>query len=117
MMPGRVAVGAVNLVACALLLIQYLLGMVVNVYVVLPGRHPGAGAGDYFSGATAGLAWVVAGGVQRGQLRQLRACLQLADHGGAMGTGGCLLPDRSDTRIPFTEHRSSEASISAVLLE
>jgi len=48
--------------ACALLLIQYLLGMVVNVYVVLPSRHPGAGAGDYLSGAAAGLAWVVADG-------------------------------------------------------
>ena len=53
---------AVNLGACALLLIQYLLGMVVNVYVVLPGRHPGAGASDYFSGAVAGLAWVIADG-------------------------------------------------------
>lgn len=53
---------AVNMGACALLLIQYLLGMVVNVYVVLPGRHPGAGAGDYLSGAAAGLAWVVADG-------------------------------------------------------
>ena len=53
---------AVNLGACALLLIQYLLGMAVNVYVVLPGRHPGAGAGDYFSGAAAGLAWLIADG-------------------------------------------------------
>jgi hypothetical protein len=53
---------AVNLGACALLIVQYLLGMVVNVYVVLPGRHPGASAGDYFSGAVAGLAWVVADG-------------------------------------------------------
>jgi hypothetical protein len=53
---------AVNMGACALLVVQYLLGMVVNVYVVLPGRHPGAGAGDYFSGAAAGLAWVVADG-------------------------------------------------------
>jgi hypothetical protein len=44
---------AVNIGACALLLIQYLLGVVVNVYVVLPGRHPGAGASDYFSGAVA----------------------------------------------------------------
>jgi hypothetical protein len=52
---------AVNLAACALLLIQYLLGMAVNVYVVLPARHPGAGAGDYFSGAAAGLAWVITG--------------------------------------------------------
>jgi hypothetical protein len=52
----------VNLAACALLLIQYLLGMAVNVYVVLPGRHPGAGAGDYFSGAAAGLAWLITDG-------------------------------------------------------
>jgi hypothetical protein len=53
---------AVNLGACALLLIQYLLGMVVNVYVVLPGRHPGAGAGNYVSGAAAGLAWLITNG-------------------------------------------------------
>jgi hypothetical protein len=53
---------AVNLSACALLLIQYLLGMVVNVYVVLPNQHPGAGAGNYFSGAVAGLAWTITSG-------------------------------------------------------
>lgn len=53
---------AVNVGACALLLIQYLLGMVVNVYVVLPARHPGTVAGNYFSGAVAGLGWVVANG-------------------------------------------------------
>jgi len=52
----------VNLAACALLLIQYLLGMVVNLYVTLPSRHPGAGASDYFSGATAGLAWLITDG-------------------------------------------------------
>ena len=53
---------AVDLAACCLLLAQYLLGMVVNVFVVLPARHPGANAGDYFSGAAAGLAWVIAQG-------------------------------------------------------
>ncbi|HMD92948.1 MAG TPA: hypothetical protein VKG80_09905 [Trebonia sp.] len=53
---------AVNLGACALLLIQYLLGMVVNVYVILPGKHPGAGAADYFSGAATGLAWLITDG-------------------------------------------------------
>jgi hypothetical protein len=53
---------AVNLGACALLLIQYLLGMVVNVYVVVPGHHPGAGASDYLSGAAAGLAWLITDG-------------------------------------------------------
>jgi hypothetical protein len=53
---------AVDIAACALLLIQYLLGMVVNVFIVLPGRHPGEGAGNYFSGAVSGLGWVVSDG-------------------------------------------------------
>jgi hypothetical protein len=53
---------AVNLAACALLLIQYLLGMIVNVYVVVPSRHPGAGASGYLSGAAAGLAWLITDG-------------------------------------------------------
>jgi hypothetical protein len=53
---------AVNAAACALLLIQYLLGMVVNVYVTLPGRHPGTGAASYFTGAADGLAWVISDG-------------------------------------------------------
>jgi hypothetical protein len=46
---------AVNIGACALLLVQYLLGMVVNVYVVLPVSHPGTGAaiiGAGFNGAS-----------------------------------------------------------------
>jgi hypothetical protein len=41
------------LTVCLLLLVQYLLGMAVNLYVALPGRHPGAGAPDYFTGAAA----------------------------------------------------------------
>ncbi len=53
---------AVNAVACLLLLAQYLLGMAVNVYVVLPGRHPGSGAANYFGGAASGLAWVISHG-------------------------------------------------------
>ena len=52
----------INLAACALLLAQYLLGMVVNFYVDLPDHHPGAGASDYFSGAAAGLAWLISTG-------------------------------------------------------
>jgi hypothetical protein len=52
----------VNLAACVLLVVQYLLGMVVNLYVTLPGRHPGAGASDYLSGAAAGLAWLITDG-------------------------------------------------------
>ena len=53
---------AVNFAACLLLVIQYLLGMVVNLYVVLPGRHPGARAHSYFSGAASGLGWVMTRG-------------------------------------------------------
>jgi hypothetical protein len=53
---------AVDLAACLLLLIQYLLGMGVNLYVVLPGRHPGAGARDYFTGAASGVGWAISHG-------------------------------------------------------
>lgn len=53
---------AVNLAACLLLLIQYLLGMVVNVYVVLPAKHPGANAANYFAGSATGLGWVISSG-------------------------------------------------------
>ena len=53
---------AVNFAACLLLLVQYLLGMATNLYVTLPGRHPGAGAGNYFAGLASGLAWVIPDG-------------------------------------------------------
>jgi len=53
---------AVNFAACLLLLIQYLLGMAVNLHVVLPAAHPGAAAPDYFTGAASGLAWVIPDG-------------------------------------------------------
>jgi hypothetical protein len=51
----------VNLAACLLLFIQYLLGMVVNVFVVLPG-HPGANAANYFSGSVTGFGWLISSG-------------------------------------------------------
>ncbi len=64
--PGRASPAgrllAVNFVACMLLLVQYLLGMAVNLYVTLPGRHPGAGASNYFAAAASGLAWVIPDG-------------------------------------------------------
>ena len=53
---------AVNLVTCLLLLIQYLLGMVVNLFVMLPARHPGANAANYFAGSAAGLGWLISSG-------------------------------------------------------
>lgn len=51
-----------NLWLCALLLVQYLLGMVTNVYVVLPGHHPGAKATNYFAGGADGLSWLISDG-------------------------------------------------------
>ena len=53
---------AVDFAACLLLVIQYLLGMAVNLYVSLPGRHPGVGASNYFAGVASGLAWVIPDG-------------------------------------------------------
>jgi hypothetical protein len=53
---------AASFAACLLLLAQYLLGMAVNIYVVLPAHHPGAAASDYFTGAASGLAWVIPDG-------------------------------------------------------
>ncbi len=53
---------AVNLAACLLLLAQYLLGMVANLYVTLPAHHPGAGASNYFAGIGSGLGWLIAHG-------------------------------------------------------
>jgi len=52
----------VNVVACALVAVQYLLGMAVNVFVVIPAQHPGANADDYFGGAASGLGWVISSG-------------------------------------------------------
>jgi hypothetical protein len=62
--PPRVArlLLTINVTAVLLLIVQYLLGMAVNVFVVLPGRHPGANADSYFSGAASGLGWVVSDG-------------------------------------------------------
>jgi hypothetical protein len=64
--PGKAAPAgrllAVNLAACLLLLIQYLLGMAANLYVTIPARHPGAGAHNYFTGAASGVAWVISDG-------------------------------------------------------
>jgi hypothetical protein len=60
---GRTSrLAAVNFAACLLLLAQYLLGMVVNIYVVLPSHHPGAHAGNYFSGVASGIGWLIPDG-------------------------------------------------------
>jgi hypothetical protein len=57
-----VRVAGVNLAVCLLLLVQYLLGMVANLFVTIPAHHPGAGAANYFSGSASGLGWVIPNG-------------------------------------------------------
>ena len=45
-----------------LLAVQFLIGMVVNLYVQVPSVHPGAGASDYFIGVVQGVGWVLVHG-------------------------------------------------------
>lgn len=44
------------------LLVQFILGMVVNLFVDIPKNHPGARPSEYFSGAAQSVAWAVTGG-------------------------------------------------------
>jgi hypothetical protein len=53
---------AINFAACLLLLVQFLLGMAVNLYVVIPDRHPGAQATNYLSGVASGIGWLIPDG-------------------------------------------------------
>ena len=45
-----------------LLAVQFLVGMVVNLFVQLPDTHPGSQAGEYFSGVAQGVSWAIVGG-------------------------------------------------------
>ena len=45
--------------ALALLAIQFLAGMVVNLFVVVPAVHPGTSASSYFVGVAQGVAWAL----------------------------------------------------------
>jgi len=42
-----------------LLLAQTFLGMITNLYVSIPARHPGANAGNYFAGILSGVPWAI----------------------------------------------------------
>ncbi|MCL4542016.1 MAG: hypothetical protein M1396_06745 [Chloroflexi bacterium] len=42
------------------LLAQFLLGMVANLWVVIPARHPGTHAANYFLGLLQGIPWALA---------------------------------------------------------
>jgi hypothetical protein len=45
-----------------LLAAQFLVGMVVNLYVQLPPTHPGTQASEYFSGVARGVTWAIVAG-------------------------------------------------------
>ena len=42
-----------------LMAVQFLVGMLVNLFVQVPSVHPGANAPDYFSGVVQGLVWAL----------------------------------------------------------
>ena len=41
------------------LVVQFLLGMTVNLFVKIPSHHPGAGGPDYFVGSSAAVPWAI----------------------------------------------------------
>jgi hypothetical protein len=50
------------LAAVLLVIAQSGIGMVVNLYVVVPGRHPGAKPADYFTGSFHSVVWALSHG-------------------------------------------------------
>lgn len=53
------------LAALIVLVAQFLLGMAVNLFVVIPRNHPGANPPEYFSGVGSSVTWAI---LQGGQL-------------------------------------------------
>jgi hypothetical protein len=53
---------AAVLAAMLLVLLQAAVGMVVNLYVKIPARHPGANASNYFSGSFHSVVWAIGHG-------------------------------------------------------
>ncbi len=51
-----------TLIILLLLAAQFLVGMVVNLFVVVPANHPGTKAPEYFSGVVTGVLWVLGHG-------------------------------------------------------
>jgi hypothetical protein len=65
------------IVTVLLLLIQFLVGMLVNLFVVLPAQHPGAQAPEYFSGVVQGDWWALGHGGWELQIHVLVGLLLL----------------------------------------
>ena len=53
---------AVTLIILVLLATQFLIGMLVNLFVVVPAHHPGSNPPEYFSGVVTGVLWVLGDG-------------------------------------------------------
>jgi hypothetical protein len=61
----RRAVSALRLMilgAVILVLIQASVGMVVNLFVTIPGHHPGAHAANFFTGSASSVGWAISHG-------------------------------------------------------
>jgi hypothetical protein len=48
-----------TVVVLVLMAAQFLVGILVNLYVLVPAVHPGANAPEYFSGVVQGVAWAL----------------------------------------------------------
>src|ERR1700694_5818789 len=49
-------------IALAMLIVQYLLGTTVNLFVKIPGDHPGANPPEYFGGVATSVSWAILNG-------------------------------------------------------
>ena len=56
------ALRTLTLIILLLLAAQFLVGMLVNLFVVVPVNHPGAHPSEYFSGVVTGVLWVLGDG-------------------------------------------------------
>lgn len=52
----------ITVVILLLLAIQFLIGMLVNLFVTIPSSHPGTKAAEYFSGVVLGDVWALTHG-------------------------------------------------------
>ena len=50
------------LVLSLLLVVQFFAGMITNLYIVIPPRHPGANAHSYLAGAARSVGWAITSG-------------------------------------------------------
>lgn len=69
--------------ALGMLIIQFLLGMAVNLFVTIPSNHPGANPPEYFSGVVTSVSWAILHG---GLWLTLHAAWGLLIVLGAIGT-------------------------------